>query len=52
LETVEQKYDCRRDILLVVVGERKIELQLTEKSLLDLGDQPNSKLKAKRLRGS
>jgi hypothetical protein len=38
---VEQKYDYRRDILLVVVGGRKIESQSTEKSLLDLEGQPN-----------
>jgi hypothetical protein len=46
---VEQRYDCRRDILLVVVGERKIELLSTARSLLDLGDQPNWKSKVKRL---
>lgn len=47
-----EKYDCRRDILLVVVDERKIESQSMGRSLLDVGGRQDWRLKAKRLHDS
>ena len=44
MEREVQKCDRRLFVILlaaVVVGERRIELQLMEKSRLDLEDQPN-----------